>query len=477
MSQDDAASMLDGATIAQFPGAVFSQELIEEVNARHALVLIGSKAVVIKENGRDAPVGERIQILSIDAFNHWFRNRRYQFDGKWKTLGELWLGNWQRRQYQGMEFAPSPDMSADMSAGREGYYNLWQGFEVQPDPSGDCSMFFEHIEQQICHGDMDKFNWVMSWFASIFQRPEERIGTSLVLRGSMGSGKTLPGEIIGSLIAPHYFLVDEPRYLTGQFNAHMATCLLLQADEAVWAGDKVAEGRLKGLVTSNHQMIEHKGIDPIQVRNHTRLMMTSNEGWVVPAGRDERRFGVFDVSDRHAQDRDYFGRLVASMDAPGGREALLWELLNWKLDEAVLRSIPATEALLDQKLKSADSVEQWWYQCLDHGDVKPGDDWPKWMPTRAMHKQYRVFCEQFNIRRPVEERSFMKTLKKLCPVLVKRRLGRAEIQPVEDGVDGHGVPDAQLERRPWGYEFPPLADARAWFDDAYGQPVDWNDRE
>lgn len=470
MTKDEAADMLEGANVAAFPGSRFTPELIDEVNEKHALVLIGSKAVVMKENGRHAPVGERIQILSVDAFNHWYRNRLYQVQDKWKTLGELWMGNWQRRQYHGMEFAPSPDMSA----GREGYYNLWQGFEVEPDPSGDCSMFFEHIEQQVCHGDTDKFNWVMSWFASIFQRPQERIGTSLVLRGSMGSGKTLPGEIIGSLIAPHYFLVDEPRYLTGQFNAHMATCLLLQADEAVWAGDKVAEGRLKGLVTSEHQMIEHKGIDPIQVRNHVRLMMTSNEHWVVPAGPKERRFGVFDVSDAHEQDRVYFGKLMASINAPGGREALLWELLNWKLDEAVLRSIPATEALLDQKLKSADSVEQWWYQCLDHGEIKRGNDWPRWLATQSMHKQYRIYCEQYNIRRPTEERSFMKALKRLCPGFVKRRLGTSEPQPVDDDIDGHGVPDATPTTRTWGYEFPTLQDARAWFDQAYGQPVDWN---
>ncbi len=48
----------------------------------------------------------------------------------------------------------------------------------------------------------------------------------------MGTGKSTIGEVMGSLIASHYFLVDDPRYLVGQFNAHMASCLLLQADEA-----------------------------------------------------------------------------------------------------------------------------------------------------------------------------------------------------------------------------------------------------
>ena len=109
------------------------------------------------------------------------------------------------------------------------------------------------------------------------QRPRERIGVALVMRGLMGSGKTKIGEVMGSLFPRHYFLVDDPRYVTGRFSAHMATCLLLQADEAVWAGDKAAEGRLKGLVTSTIQQIEAKGIDPIRLPNYVRLIMTSNE--------------------------------------------------------------------------------------------------------------------------------------------------------------------------------------------------------
>ena len=42
-------------------------------------------------------------------------------------------------------------------------------------------------------------------------------------------------------------------------------------------GDKSAEGRLKGLITSPRQQIEAKGIDPIPLPNYLRLIMTSNE--------------------------------------------------------------------------------------------------------------------------------------------------------------------------------------------------------
>ncbi|MBW4980901.1 hypothetical protein KZZ05_21745, partial [Marinobacter adhaerens] len=76
-------------------------------------------------------------------------------------------------------------------------------------------------------GSAELYAWVFGWFAHIVQRPRERIGTALVMRGKMGTGKTKIGEAIGSLFPSHYFLVDDARYVTGNFNAHMASCLLL----------------------------------------------------------------------------------------------------------------------------------------------------------------------------------------------------------------------------------------------------------
>ena len=45
-------------------------------------------------------------------------------------------------------------------------------------------------------------------------------------------------ETAGSLIGDHYLLVASPRYITGQFNSHMASLLLLHADEAVLSSSR-----------------------------------------------------------------------------------------------------------------------------------------------------------------------------------------------------------------------------------------------
>ncbi len=72
--------------------------------------------------------------------------------------------------------------------------------------------------------------------------------------------------MIGSLIGDHYLLVASPRYITGQFNSHMASLLVLHADEAFWAGDKASVGTLKDLVSGDYHMLEYKGVDPIGSR-------------------------------------------------------------------------------------------------------------------------------------------------------------------------------------------------------------------
>ena len=69
--------------------------------------------------------------------------------------------------------------------------------------------------------------------------------------------------------------------------------MLLQADEAYWAGAKSSEGALKDLLTNDTITIERKGVDAYTAPNYTRVLFTSNDDFVVPASLDERRFAVF----------------------------------------------------------------------------------------------------------------------------------------------------------------------------------------
>ena len=428
---------------------------MDAMNAEWAVVLMGSKAVILREQPT-APIEDRTRIISLDAFRAWHLNRftqRRDKDGDIKVMthATAWLHHKKRRQYAGIEFVPGEGGPLT-----EGYYNLWRGFSVTPREGGSFAIFKDHLLTNVCAGNVALYQWVMGWFAHIVQRPRERIGTALVLRGAMGSGKSKVGEVFGSLIQSHYFMVDDPRYVTGQFNAHMASCLLLQAEEAVWAGDKAAEGRLKGLVTSKFQMIEQKGIDPIRLDNFVRLIMTSNEDWVVPAGKDERRFCVLDVAPNVAQNHDYFAAMEREL-SEGGREALLAHLLAFDLSTVNLRQIPLTAALLEQKLRSLDSVDGWWLQRLmDGAPTRALSQWPVSVAKEALFDDYIAYSDKIGIKRRSMESEMGMKMAKLLP-------GLRETRPWDEAV--------QKRRR--HILLPGLDEARAAFDAAMNQPTEW----
>ena len=301
---------------------------ITTINRTHALVLAGDKAVVMKLekiNGQD-----QFRLVQVDAFRKWFANRFVTVSDKPKPVADYWISHKDRRQYEGIEFAPI--------GGRSGYYNLWRGFAVAP-RQGDCTKFSGHLKDNVASGNEDHYKWIQGWFAQIVQQVHVKMGTALCFRGPQGVGKTIVGQIFGSLLGRHYQLVSDPRYVTGQFNSHMASLVLLHADEAFWAGDKKAEGKLKDLITGLQHLIEFKRIDPIPVNNYIRLLVSSNSEWAVPAGFDERRFCIFDVGKEKKQDHAYFAAILEEMNN-GGREALLHHLLNFDLSKVDLRTIP-----------------------------------------------------------------------------------------------------------------------------------------
>lgn len=385
---------------------------VSDLNERYAIVMIGGQIVILQED-EEAPLEDQRKFIRIDAFHIWHANDLVRAEDKTISVSQLWMRDPQRRQYRGVMFEPESDKLP------HGYLNLWRGFSVEPSNVDKCDVFFDHVRTNIAGGDETIFNFIMAWAAHIIQRPTERTGISLVFRGKMGTGKTIFGEIIGQLFENHYILVDDPRYLTGQFNAHMASCLLLQADEGFWAGDVKAEGRLKGLVTSKKQMIEMKGKDPIPVKNYVHLLISSNNDWIVPAGHDERRFAIFDVGDNCIQNHAYFKAMFKELEN-GGYEALLHYLQNYDLDSVDLYSIPRTKALLDQKMMSLDPHEAWWFECLQQGWIVDANDgaWPDKTAKSFVHSSYLKYCERIGIRSYKKDKETLgRAMRKIVPGL------------------------------------------------------------
>lgn len=427
---------------------------VAALNRTHALLRHADKVRIMIER----PDGG-LSLLSLGDFHAEMTNDRLAIDGKRVPVSQLWLASPARRTYRGgIVFRPSGNAPGDT-------FNVWHGWAVEPDPFASCDRFLAHLRDIICGGDEGHCQWLLAWMAHLVQRPEDKPGTAVVLRGPKGAGKDTVGRYLGSLFPQNHVTVAQPEHLTGRFNAHMERALLLHLEEGFWAGDHKAEGILKNLITCASLQIERKGLDPVEMPNFSRLLITSNAEWVVPATPGERRFFVLAVSGERARDTTYFAAIDEER-RNGGAAALLHLLQSFDLSGFDVRNPPETAALQAQKLAGLRNVEAWWADVLTSG-ILPGpggfddDEAPDWattpqaVSTGALRSAYVAWMQDYRFHGEVMgDREFGKALQRLCPVADRRRL-------------------AEGSSRPWGYTFPALGACRDAFSRLMGGAIEW----
>jgi hypothetical protein len=369
------------------------KDCISRLNTKHAVVRLGGDTVILLEEPGEPP-----QFLTAQALHLWYQNDRIWNGHAMVPVSREWLKSEERRQYEHVVFDPTDKNPK--------HYNMWRGFAVKPDASKSCDKFLGHIRDIMCSGNDDHYRWVIGFLAHMVQRPEEKPGVALALRGGEGTGKGFFANVIGRLCPHHYIVISQAAHLTGRFNAHQQQVLLMFIDEGFWAGDKQGEGTLKHLITDPELLVEPKRINAFMVRNLSRLIVASNEHWAVPAGLRARRWCVLDVADVRANDRAYFGAIDAELKA-GGLEAFMHLLMTFDLTSVDVYDVPKTAALLEQKEESMPPHVRWWMQCLQLGElqyheegftVEGDDEWPEETQKDHLWQSYQLYMKEHNIR-------------------------------------------------------------------------------
>ncbi len=193
-----------------------------------------------------------------------------------------------------------------------------------------------------------------------------------MLIGEKGAGKGTFVRCLERIFGAHAFEASMREHVTDKFNGHLQDCVLFIADEAYWGGDKRCVGRLQGMITEPTLSIERKGIDVVQVRNCLHIVMLAEPGWVVPAGRHERRYAAMSVSTAKQRDHSYFTALHRQI-GNGGAEAMFYELGRMDLGGWHPRHIPESllrgSALQAQQSHTLPAWEQWYLTLLHDGKL------------------------------------------------------------------------------------------------------------
>jgi hypothetical protein len=279
------------------------------MNEQHVIENVGNKTVIASWEPSPTNLNRRVLVFQgKDSFLLRYSNRSVQIEisngvGGYKLLrlpiGTWWLSHRDRRQHRGVTFRPGAlEVVSEC-------LNMWQGWGVVP-KAGDWGLIREHIEEVIAGGNKEFADYVIRWIAWAIQNPAAQAEVALVLIGLKGAGKGTLVRVLQRIFGAHAFQVTSREEVIGKFNGHLQDCVLFVADEAYWGGDKRCVGRLQGMITEPTLPIERKGFDLILVPNYLHVLMLAEPGWVIPAGKHERRYAAFAVSDARMRDREYF---------------------------------------------------------------------------------------------------------------------------------------------------------------------------
>lgn len=435
---------------------------LRELNERHAVISnIGGKCRVVEEV-LDRVLGRtRLTRQSFEDFRNRYMHRGVVVghDDKGREItvpmGAWWLKQEARRQYDTIVFAPGGEVP--------GSYNLWRGYAYRSMPGDRHQSYLKHIRDNICSGNEDYYRYLIGWMARAVQHPDSPGQVAVVMRGRMGTGKGVFWKHFGALFGRHYMQVTDPKHLVGNFNSHLRDCVVLFADEAFYAGDKKHESILKAVITEDHVVVEAKGVDAESSPNYLHLGMSSNSAWVIPAGMDERRYFVLDVSDDKRQDFNYFISIEKDLK-DGGYESLLHFLLTYDLTGFNVRDMPKTEALQEQKLYSLAPEEEWWFDILSGGQLLDTHlEWEQEVECTALQEAFYERMKMVGIQRRASPTALGKFLQRVLPRGYPRSYQKIVTRTV---TDGQGFSFEQ-KARPRHYGLPTLAECRRHFEERF----------
>jgi len=350
-------------------------DALDAMNEQHAIIEnVGGKTVIASWEPSPTDLKRLVVVFQTkESFILRYSNRTVLIEvtGKNGTrfermpLGQWWLGHRERLQFRGVTFQPGGPKAVNR------HLNLWQGGGVDPAP-GDWGLIRQHIDEVIANGNEEFAEYVIRWIAWAIQNPAAQAEVALVLIGFKGAGKGTLVRCLQRIFGAHAFQVSSREEVIGKFNGHLQDCVLFVANEAYWGGDKRCVGRLQGMITEPTLPIERKGIDLIQVPNYLHVVMLAEPGWVIPAGRFERRYAALMVSDIRLGKPEYF-RALHRQIAEGGAAAMMWDLQRMPLDGWHPREIPESllrsSALQRQQAHTLPPLEQWYLSLLQDGRI------------------------------------------------------------------------------------------------------------
>jgi hypothetical protein len=230
--------------------------------------------------------------------------------------------------------------------------------------------------------------------------------------------------------------------------------------------------RLKSMITEYVIQIEQKFQPARSIQSVHRLFASSNHSHFGNIEMDDRRFVFLSVSNSKQQDTSYFGQIAAFIEDEKTVGALIYYLQRKDLTAFNVRAKPNTNEHLEQKLRSLQGVDRFWYEALSTGTFSRDRQFnflfeenfwsaPVFVPSAILAERYIEFNRNAERHHTVQISDVVARIRKLCP---SAKVARQMWKPRQL---------AEM-RQTRGLLLPCLDDARLDFERVIGGKIDWD---
>jgi len=255
----------------------------------------------------------RSQQSIINMYNDWTVTGTQLFKlwgGGEKRFIYNYVSDPAKRMVDRIDFYPNPDKCPPE------VYNLFTGFFITKiedifteKDHKDFELILEHLKILVDDGEpyVDTcYEYILDWCSQIFQEPDIKSLSMIIIKGGEGTGKSLLVQQLGYMMGEKYYLstANAVNDLFGNFNSIAKNRLLINIDEVEHTQtDKVYE-QLKNLITRNKASINEKFEKPMVINDYIRYFMTTNNEGVVKISDTNRRFVAFESIHAARKDID-----------------------------------------------------------------------------------------------------------------------------------------------------------------------------
>lgn len=334
-----------------------SREILRYISEDFVLLASGGKVVAYHIESGDTFCKEGlrqycakhyggIQILTADK------------DGNttWKQApaGDVW---WQwnepdRRVVRRIVMEPTSKAAFQDADDCPDVFNRWHQLKetmAERNPSAtadDIAILVNHL-MYLAGGDVVGVTFFLCWLAQLYQTPEIKMPTAVLLYSQQGRvGKNLLGRLISKVFgAPLVLTSGSSKILTSKFNDSILHKRIIFINEVrIGPKDKDAVEEFKNTISEPTMQFEGKGVASKEIKNIAHYIITSNHGDALPLMEKDGRIAVLRcLADR--QSDQYYKELIDWIDGPGA-PALANVLANWEFpsDWDAHAPVPQTDA-------------------------------------------------------------------------------------------------------------------------------------